>query len=143
LPVSSNGKIDRKALPVPGRSRPELDTPLIAGRTLLEEELAQIWGEVLDLDQIGIHDNFLDLGGNSLTATRIISRVIARFQTEIPLGSLFQSPTVAEMAEVISRCEIKKMEKNELERILDELESLGEEEARRLVKKNTLKLAKK
>jgi len=143
LPVSPNGKIDRKALPVPGRSRPELDTPLVAGRTPLEKDLAQIWGEVLELDQIGIHDNFLDLGGDSLAATRIVSQVIARFQTEIPLRSLFQSPTVAEMAVVISRYEIKKMGENELAKILDELESLGEEEARRLVKKNTLNPAKK
>ena len=127
----------------PGRSRPELDTPLVAGRTPLEKDLAQIWGEVLELDQIGIHDNFLDLGGDSLAATRIVSRVISRFQTEIPLRSLFQSPTVAEMAVVISRYEIKKMGENELAKILDELESLGEEEARRLVKKNTLNPAKK
>src|SRR6266550_1983117 len=138
LPVSPNGKIDRKALPAPGRSRPELDTPLVDGRTPLEKDLIQIWGEVLELDQIGIHDNFLDLGGNSLAATRIISRVIARFQTEIPLGSLFQSPTVAEMAAVISQYEIKRGE-NELETILDELESLEEKEGRRSVKKNTLK----
>ncbi len=142
LPVSPNGKIDRKALPAPGRSRPELDTPLVDGRTPLEKDLIQIWGEVLELDQIGIHDNFLDLGGNSLAATRIISRVIARFQTEIPLGSLFQSPTVAEMAAVISQYEIKRGE-NELETILDELESLEEKEGRRSVKKNTLKTAKK
>ena len=142
LPVSPNGKIDRKALPAPGRSRPELDTPLVDGRTPLEKDLIQIWGEVLELDQIGIHDNFLDLGGNSLAATRIISRVIARFQTEIPLGSLFQSPTVAEMAAVISQYEIKKGE-NELETILNELESLEEKEGRRSVKKNTLKTAKK
>jgi amino acid adenylation domain-containing protein len=142
LPVSPNGKIDRKALPAPGRSRPELDTPLVDGRTPLEKDLIQIWGEVLELDQIGIYDNFLDLGGNSLAATRIISRVIARFQTEIPLGSLFQSPTVAEMAAVISQYEIKKGE-NELETILDELESLEEKEGRRSVKKNTLKTAKK
>jgi len=142
LPVSPNGKIDRKALPAPGRSRPELDTPLVDGRTPLEKDLVQIWGEVLELDQIGIHDNFLDLGGNSLAATRIISRVTARLQTEIPLGSLFQSPTVAEMAAVISQYEIKKGE-NELEKILDELESLEEKEGRRSVKKNTLKPAKK
>src|SRR4029077_16300446 len=98
---------------------------------------------VLELDQIGIHDNFLDLGGNSLAATRIVSRMIARFQIEAPLQSLFQSPTVADMAEVISQYEVKKMEKNELAKILDELESLGEEDARRLVRNNTLKPVKK
>ena len=143
LPVSPNGKIDRKALPLPGRSRPELDTPLVAARTSFEKDLAQIWGEVLELDQIGIHDNFLDLGGNSLAATQIVSRVIARFQIEIPFRSLFESPTVAEMAVVISSCEIKKLGETELGKILDELESLEEKEAQRLVKKNDLKPANK
>ncbi len=74
LPISPNGKIDRKALPIPGQSRPELDTPFVAGRIPLEKDLAQIWREVLELDEIGINDNFLDLGGNSLAATRIVSR---------------------------------------------------------------------
>ncbi len=133
FPLTPNGKIDRKALPDPGRSRPELDTPLLAGRTPLEKDLAQIWGEVLELDQIGIHDNFLDLGGDSLAATRIVSRVIARFQTEIPLRSLFQSPTVAEMAVVIKEHEAKKLEQNDLDRILTELEALSEEDAQRVL----------
>ena len=143
LPVSRNGKIDRKALPIPGRSRPELDTPLISHRTPLEKDLARIWCDVLELDQIGIHDNFIDLGGDSLAATRIISRVIANFQIEIPLRALFQSPTVAEMACVISQHEVNKLEQHDLTKILDELECLGEEEARRLANKVTLKPAKK
>ena len=137
LPISPNGKIDRKALPIPGQARPELNTPFVAGRIPLEKDLAQIWREVLELDEIGIHDNFLDLGGNSLAATRIVSRVIAKFQIEIPLRTLFQSPTVAEMAAVISAYQDKKLGNNELAKILDELESLGQEEASRLVKKNT------
>ena len=143
LPVSRNGKIDRKALPIPGRSRPELNTPLISHRTPLEKDLARIWCDVLELDQIGIHDNFIDLGGDSLAATRIISRVIANFQIEIPLRALFQSPTVAEMACVISQHEVNKLEQHDLTKILDELECLGEEEARRLANKVTLKPAKK
>jgi amino acid adenylation domain-containing protein len=143
LPVSPNGKIDRKALPIPGRSRPELATPLINHKTPLEKDLAQIWRDVLELDQIGIHDNFIDLGGDSLAATRIVSRVMAKFQIEIPLRSLFQSPTVAEMACVISQYEINKLDQNDLAKILDELESLGEEEARRLANEVTLKPSKK
>jgi amino acid adenylation domain-containing protein len=131
LPVSPNGKIDRKALPIPGRSRPELATPLIPHQTPLEKDLAQIWCDVLDLDQIGIHDNFIDLGGDSLAATRIVSRVVARFEIEIPLGALFESPTVAQMACVISQYEMNKLDQKELAKILDELESLEEKEKQR------------
>ena len=61
------------------RARPELDTPLVTPRTSLEKELEQIWRDVLELDQIGMDDDFIVLGGDSLTATRIISRVIAKF----------------------------------------------------------------
>lgn len=137
LPVSPNGKIDRKALPVPGRSRPELDTPLVAGRTLLEKDLAQIWAEVLELDQVGIHDNFFDLGGHSLAAARVVTRVFRHFQVDVPLQRLFDSPTVAEMAVVIMEHQGKRLCNEEIENILAEIESLSEEEAQRLAKKRT------
>jgi acyl carrier protein len=135
LPVSPNGKIDRKALPVPGRSRPELDTPLVPGRTLLEKDLAQIWSDVLALDQVGIHDNFFDLGGHSLAATRVVTRVFRHFQVDVPLQRLFDSPTVAEMAVVIMEHQGKRLCNKEIENILAEIDSLSEEEAERLAKK--------
>ena len=143
LPVSRNGKVDRQVLPLPGRSRPQLDTPLVTPRNPLENDLEQIWRDVLELDQIGMDDNFIELGGDSLAATRIISRVIANFRIEIPLRSLFQSPTVAEMARTISQYVIKKLEHDDLAKLLDELESLEEQEASRLANKITLKPAKK
>jgi acyl carrier protein len=81
------------------------------------------------LNEIGIHDNFFDLGGHSLAATRVVSQVLKTFQVELPLQSLFQSPTVAEMAVVIMEHQGKKLEEKELNRILTELESLSVEEA--------------
>ena len=72
LPLTPNGKVDRLALPALEGKRPELDTPFIAPRTPIEEELAGIWAEVLSLDQVGIHDDFYDLGGHSLAATRVV-----------------------------------------------------------------------
>jgi amino acid adenylation domain-containing protein len=133
LPLTPNGKLDRKALPDPGKSRPELDVPFEAPRTSVEEELAQIWREVLSLEQLGVHDNFLALGGHSLAATRVISQVIKKFQLELPLQSLFQSPTVAEMAAVITEHQGRKIGEEELDRVLTELESLSEAEATRIL----------
>jgi len=133
LPLLPNGKVDRLALPDPESTRPALDTPFTAPRTLIEEELAKIWAEVLSLDRVGIHDNFFELGGHSLGATRIISQVIKHFQLELPLQALFQSPTVAEMATVITAQQGKQLGAKELESILTELESLSEEEAQRLL----------
>ena len=133
LPLTPNGKVDRLALPAPQDTRPELDTPFAAPRTPIEEELAGIWAEVLSLERVGMHDNFFDLGGHSLAATRVVSQVIKQFQLEILLRSLFESPTVAEMAAVITENQTKKLSEGHLTRILSDLEALTEEESRRLV----------
>jgi len=132
LPLT-NGKLDRAKLPLPDRQRPGLLEPYGPPRTPVEKALAEIWAEVLSLDRIGIHDNFFDLGGHSLAASRVISRVITSFQLELPLKALFESPTVAEMAAVIEAHQGKKVGEADLERMLAELESVSDEEARRLI----------
>jgi acyl carrier protein len=108
LPVLPNGKVDRRALPPPSAARRGLDTPFVAPRTSVEETLAGIWSEVVGLDRVGIQDNFFELGGNSLSATQVISRVIERFELKLPIQSLFEVPTVEEMAAVIVRNHVKK-----------------------------------
>ena len=101
LPLLSNGKIDRRALPAPDRTRPGLDKAYAAPRTPTEELLAEIWAQVLDIERVGIHDNFFDLGGHSLLATQAASRMREAFKVEIPLRRLFEVPTVAGLAESI------------------------------------------
>jgi len=133
IPLTDTRKVDRKALPDPGTSRPELTTPYVAPRTPIEKELAKIWAEVLSTDEVGIHDDFFDLGGHSLSATRIISRVIATFELQLPVRALFDSPTVAAMSVVISSKEGQKADEEELKRLLSEVESLSEETAEELL----------
>ena len=133
LPLTPNGKINHRLLPVPDRSRPEVETPMVAPRSEVEKKVAQIWMEILALDEVGIGDNFLALGGDSLSASRVVSSVIRHFQVEIPLRALFQSPTIAEMAGVIVEHQRTQMGDVELEKILDNLESLSDEMAERLV----------
>jgi amino acid adenylation domain-containing protein/non-ribosomal peptide synthase protein (TIGR01720 family)/FkbM family methyltransferase len=97
LPLTPNGKLDRKALPAPrprGRSYEEQVT-----QTPLQEILAGIWIEVLGLDQVGIHDSFFELGGHSLLATQVISRLQSTLGVELPVRALFESPTIAMLAE--------------------------------------------
>ncbi|MDR5726235.1 MAG: amino acid adenylation domain-containing protein, partial [Terriglobia bacterium] len=101
LPLLSNGKIDRRALPAPDRTRPELNKSFLAPRTPTEELLAEIWAQLLDLERVGVYDNFFDLGGHSLLATQAVSRMREAFQVEIPLHRLFEAPTVAGLAESI------------------------------------------
>lgn len=117
LPLLSAGKVDRRALPDPGHARPELDTPSVTPGTAIERELCRIWTQVLGLGQLGIHDNFFDLGGDSLMATRVVSQVIETFQVDFPLKALFDSPTVAEMAIVVAQKQAKQVAKEELARL--------------------------
>ncbi|MFQ5681991.1 MAG: AMP-binding protein [Candidatus Binatia bacterium] len=131
MPLTPNGKVDRRALPTLGRSRPNLNGTFVAPHTPVEVTVAGVWAEVLGLDQVGIYDNFFDLGGHSLNATQVISRVIKTFKVELPIKSLFESPTVAGMALIITENMAKKAGDEELARMLAELESISNEEAQK------------
>lgn len=101
MPLTPNGKVDRKALPIPDFARPELTAGYIAPRTLVEQQIADIWAQVLNLENIGITDNFFELGGHSVLAIQVTSRLRQKFQVELPLLNLFEVPTVADLAERI------------------------------------------
>ncbi|MGH7832251.1 MAG: AMP-binding protein [Candidatus Binatia bacterium] len=133
LPLTPTGKVDRRALPDPDTVRPELDSELVIPRNPVEEKLASIWSEVLSLDRIGVHDKFAELGGDSLQATRIVSRVLRSFQLQVPLGSLLESATIADMAGMITRHRKGASESEDLVQALKEIEALSEAEARLLV----------
>jgi amino acid adenylation domain-containing protein len=99
FPLTSNGKVDRRSLPSPGETRPELDKAFVESRTPTEELLTDIWAQVLGVERVGIYDDFFDLGGHSLLATQVVSRIRETFQVEMPLRRLFETPTVAGIAE--------------------------------------------
>ena len=130
IPLNPHGKIDRGAFPEPDHSRPELENPFIAAHTPIEQTLSEIWSEVLDINSVGIKDKFLELGGNSLLATRIISRVINTFQVNLSLQSLFAAPTIAEMAGLIIQNIAEKVEQETLDQMLTELSNLSNEKAK-------------
>jgi len=133
IPLTPNGKLDRKALPEPDKLRPQLDTWYAAPTSPTEEQLAEIWSQVLSLDRVGVHDNFFDLGGHSLAATRLISQVIRTFKLELPLEALFESPTVRKMARIIEQNRARMASGEDLERLLKELETMSEKDAQRLL----------
>lgn len=101
LPRSLNGKVDVGSLPAPEPSRPETGCVYVAPRNAVESEVAEIWADVLGLDRVGMDDNFLDLGGDSLLATQVISRIRSRFHVEILLASFLQWPTAGELSQWI------------------------------------------
>ncbi len=142
MPLTPNGKVDRKALPVPEKSRRDVESEFVAPRNEREEKLAAIVAELLNLEKVGVHDNFFDLGGHSLLATKFMSRIRENFNVELPLRVLFEKPTVAQLAEAVEEyCQtsaqdsIERIEREEvqLDDMLAELENLSDEEVKRLL----------
>ncbi len=127
LPRQPNGKVDSRALPAPGAARPALDTVYVAPHTALERQIAAIWGEVLALESVGVEDNFFDLGGNSLQAMRIVSRVAALAHTDIPLSSLFAAPTVAAQTIEVTKRQLADLAAHDLARLMSEVTNLQQD----------------
>lgn len=100
LPLTSNGKVDRRALPAPEK-RSELEESFVAPHTPIEEMLASIWGNILSIDSVGVSDNFFELGGHSLLGARLLAEIEKVFKKKLPLSAIFQSPTVEQLAHIL------------------------------------------
>ena len=101
LPVAENGKLNRRALPDPGMSRPEVDRPYIEPRTETEKYLCHLFSRIMQIDAIGVRDNFLELGGDSITAFRFLGGVKSDFDIEIPPSVLFEASDIGTIAKRI------------------------------------------
>ncbi|HEX7240047.1 MAG TPA: non-ribosomal peptide synthetase, partial [Longimicrobiaceae bacterium] len=126
LPLTPNGKLDRRALPVPeagGGGRAEYAAP----RSALEELLAGMWAEVLGVERVGVHDGFFELGGHSLLAGQLVARM-RELRVEVPVRRVFETPTVAGIAESLVRDETKPGATEMIARILLKLKSMSPEQ---------------
>ena len=105
LPLTTNGKIDHRALPAPEQARSEPEETFVAPRNQLELQLATIWQDVLGIQNIGIHDNFFDLGGQSLLAVRLFTEIHKSFNQKLTLSTILQASTIEQLAKAISQKE--------------------------------------
>jgi acyl carrier protein len=121
LPLTVNGKLNRRALPAPEQAGFDSERIFVAPRTTVEVMLAEVYAEVLGIDRIGANDNFFELGGHSLLATQLISHVRQAFDVHLPLVNVFDKPILSDLAALIERS------------LVSEIEELSEEEAQRLV----------
>ncbi len=103
MPLTPNGKVNRRALPAPERSRPQLATTLVLPQSETEMAIASVWQNLLQLETVGIHDNFFDLGGNSLLLTQIHQKLVPLFERSLSIVTLFQYPTIAALAQHFSQ----------------------------------------
>jgi aryl carrier-like protein len=104
LPLTNNGKIDRRALPAPDHARPALEQAFVAPRTPREAALAEAWASALGIAQVGIHDNSFDLGGDSIRSIQVLAQAQAR-GLNITLQQLFQHQTIYELAQVLDQAQ--------------------------------------
>ncbi|NEQ54540.1 MAG: NAD-dependent epimerase/dehydratase family protein, partial [Leptolyngbya sp. SIO3F4] len=102
FPLNGNGKIDRKALPVPDSSRPELSTSLVIPQTSQEEKLTSIWSDVLNISPIGIHDSFFELGGDSLRLMQLMAQIECSFELTLDIAAFFKQPTISALCKQLN-----------------------------------------
>jgi amino acid adenylation domain-containing protein len=137
LPLLTNGKVDRKALPAPeglgNRGR-----PYVAPRTPVEEKLAALWGELLRIEKVGVDDSFFDLGGHSLLLTQLASRIRKIFQVELPLRALFDLPTIADMARAILARQVESTAAVDVAAMIARLQDLSPGEVEALLRSEEL-----
>jgi amino acid adenylation domain-containing protein len=140
LPLLSNGKLDRKALPVPGPDHLRLSSnhdAYVPPRTHIEEVVAATWSQVLGIERIGIYDDFFRLGGHSLLAMYVVSRLHASLAVELPLRSFFETPTIAGLAD-----KIMQMKSNDTGQQLPPIRSVSREHYRMKLTSNSLSLGR-
>lgn len=125
LPKLPNGKLDRRNLPARDDAHLARGVEFVAPRTPLEEQLAQIWREVLGAERVGVHDPFIELGGNSLQAAQVVARASNVAGVDIPLNAVFDVPTIEGLAQLITRRMAERVQVDDLEAMLREVETLG------------------
>ena len=122
MPMTANGKADRNALPAPDRQRPNIDTVFAAPQPGLEEAVARLFEEALDLQPVGADDSFFGLGGKSLAALRVLTQIAETYGATIPPRAFFESPTPAATAQRILQGAVESTSDAELQKMLEELE---------------------
>jgi len=150
LPLTANGKVDRQALPAPGGERPELASAYLAPRSETEAQLARLWSAVLGRERVGVRDNFFELGGHSLLATLLVSKMRQTFKVEIPLRTLFEHPTIAQLAQDIEERQARPQDieaetiqamprgSRDLNQLLMQLENLSDDDVSKLIQEKKL-----
>ena len=130
LPLTSNGKVDLQALPLPEHLTQDVDDNFVAPRNAVEEVLAQMWMEVLKLDRIGVYDDFFELGGHSLLIMQVIARVRDAFRVELPPAAVFTATTINELVKIVVAQEEQPGQMEKIAVILQRLNQMSDEDAR-------------
>jgi amino acid adenylation domain-containing protein len=125
LPITSNGKLDRRALTSFEEVDSGVQTPFAPPRTTMEEAMACAWRKLLQVPRIGVHDNFFDLGGHSLLATRLVSEIDRSFQVKLPVQAIFEFPTISQLTTLVVSTRATEEDRTKVARMIDALKQLS------------------
>jgi amino acid adenylation domain-containing protein len=131
LPLTVSGKVDRRALPPPTKLRHTFSGPFVAASTVVEKVLGKLWAEIIGIDEVGIYDDFSELGGDSLAAARIVSEVNDIFSLKQPLKTLFEAPTVTKLVEFVLTNETHRGQSDKIANVLMKIDGMSSEDIRK------------
>jgi surfactin family lipopeptide synthetase C len=135
FPLTQNGKIDRKALPLPGGASLESEANYLAPRNSVEVTIVGIWSQLLAVERVGVNDNFFDLGGHSIFAIQLLSRLSKAFSLDLQIRLIYEKPTPAALAVAIVQAQAEQADTAELNRLLLELEDISDDDAQKTLAK--------
>src|SRR5205085_10917138 len=138
FPLTANGKIDRRKLPTVEEVRQDVKPTFVAPRTTTENFIAEIWTQMLRVQQVGIYDNFFELGGHSLLAYQVISRLGDAYHVEIPMRTIFDTPTVAGLALSITKIQMAQENIHDLTQMIEEIKLMSGDEVENILAKAAL-----
>ncbi|MCA9946738.1 MAG: hypothetical protein KC449_24825, partial [Anaerolineales bacterium] len=133
MPLTPSGKVNRRGLPEPDESARTVVQEFVEPRTAVETIVAKVWQDILGVEKVGVNDNFFDLGGHSLLATQVISRLKSSFKINLPLRTLFESPTVAELSLAIVALEAQPGQAEKIAGVLQKLGGMTPEQMKQLL----------
>jgi amino acid adenylation domain-containing protein len=140
LPLTPSGKVDRRSLPFPDRPRGDSERAFVGPRTPIEAEIAELWRELLGLEEVSIYDNFFNLGGHSLLLTQLASRIRKLFQVELSLRVLFDALTIVQMTEAILEQQVVQADAAEVSEMLEQLKQFSSDEIKALLEDGQMDL---
>jgi len=133
LPLTSNGKLDRRRLPTPEEARRRHEEDFVAPRTPAELAVAGVWAQLLGVPRVGAYDDFFELGGHSLLAYQVVSRLGEAFGLSVPMRAIFDHPRVADLALLLTRMQLEQEDARDVARMIEEIKSMSPDEVRSLL----------
>lgn len=138
FPISSAGKVDRASLPLPSTGRPDVDAPFMLPRNPVEEALVGIWQDVLEIKEIGVYDNFFEMGGHSLLMTQLLARLSGTFGIEVSMKTFFEAPTIADLVSLLCSTPSEKERVEHIAQLLVDIARLSDDEVKKMIAEKTL-----